>query len=234
MLLRYITKANVRTYCPPFSLRKRLGIIGLCIKAKDTQVAKTFTTADEFLKYYGYKHVNDHYLHTIYAGYDYGDTDHYYHMYPLNDAIDYRNPDLELIELLLKDGANPNINTNMSIGPILHSIMLNSNQWNDKTIPLIKLLIKYGANVNLKRKHDKSTPLHRVAYEWSYSRAEEIIKLLIDEGAKINIWDSRLKTPYDNVLESHKWAYYEKKKLPEKILTMLNPKLQDKCKCNRE
>ena len=222
MLLRHSLKSL--TNCSQF-------FRGITIRLAPKEVAKTFTTVDEFLKYHGYKHVNDHYTHTVYAGYDYGDTDHHFHMYPLNNAIEYADPDLDLIELLLKTGANPNINTKMSLGPVLHNVLTNSNQWNDKTIPLIKLLIKYGANINLKRKGDKNTPLHRVAYAWPNSRAEEIIKVLIDNGAKINVWDGNLKTPYNNVLESHKWYQYRNFK-PDKILDILNPSLKDKY--NRE
>lgn len=190
----------------------------------DYVTKKTFTSADEYLKYYGFKHINAYYVKTIYAGYDYGDVDFHYHTYPLSEALSgtLKNPNLELIELLLKAGADPNIKPKMCY-PILHGILINSNQWNDKTIPLIKLLIKYGANVNLKSKGDKNTPLHEVAYAWAKPYAEEIIELLIDNGAKINVWNSKLKTPYVNMLESHEWIHYKHLEIPEKIRDMLNP-----------
>jgi len=46
-------------------------------------------TATEYLKYHGFKHINDYQTMIIPSGYDYGDKDFYYHTFPLYEAIKY-------------------------------------------------------------------------------------------------------------------------------------------------
>lgn len=135
-------------------------------------VIKKFSSTDEYLKYYGFKHVNDYYTKTVYAGYDHGDVDFHYHTFPLYNAIKQYDVDLNLVELLLKDGADPNFTTQKSLGPVLHTILMNS--WNENTLPVIKLLLKYGADINI-RDDDYQTPLHQVAFRWNNHYSEEII-----------------------------------------------------------
>jgi hypothetical protein len=53
-------------------------------------------TANEWLKYNGFKHINDCQIKTIPAGYDYGDRDFSYHTFPLYEAIDCNNPNLKI------------------------------------------------------------------------------------------------------------------------------------------
>lgn len=48
-------------------------------------------------------HINDYQLIIKPSSYDYGDSEFSYHTFPLYEAIKY-NPDLNLIELLLKAG----------------------------------------------------------------------------------------------------------------------------------
>lgn len=67
-------------------------------------------------------------------------------------------------------------------------------------------------------------PLHQVAFSWTSSYTEEIIELLIANGAKINAKNYKWKTPYDNVLSNHEWPHLKHLPLPEKILNLLNPK----------
>lgn len=177
----------------------------------------------EWLKYHGFKHVNEAQIIVSYAGYDYGDSDFVYHVFPLYEAINNSNPDIKLVKSLLEIGADPNFQTKMTLGSVLYTILVNDNWWNDNTVELLALLIKYGANVNFKDKNDKSTPLHQVALSWTNSFSGEIIKLLIKNGAKINTKDNKGKIPYDNVLSSSEWHHRKNLKIPEKILDLLKP-----------
>ncbi|QKF94792.1 ankyrin repeat protein [Fadolivirus algeromassiliense] len=224
MLLKCSSKFNVHNV-------KRFATFVHCSKSKINN-AKKFTTVDEYLKYTGFKHVNDTYLETIPAGYDYGDTDFHYYIFPLYEAINNSYPDLDLVELLLRAGADPNFQSKTCSASVLHTVLINDNWWNDNTIALLELLIRYGANVNQINKNDGSTPLHEVAFAWPNRYAEEIMELLIDNGAQINKWDFKLKTPRDNVLSSHEWNHRKNLPLPEKILNLLDP--LPKNKCNRE
>jgi len=197
-------------------------------KISHSYCTKPFTTVDEFLKHHGYNHINDKYVYTIYAGYDYGEVDSHYHICPLDKATDFKNPDLQFIELLLKAGANPNFRSKLNTRSIFYGICANSWQWNDNTIPLLKLLIKYGADVNLIDNSYCSVPLHDVALSWTEPRAKDIIELLIENRAKVDIKDCRQKTPYDNVLMSHGWDHNKELELPKHILNLLDPGLMDK------
>lgn len=190
---------------------------------KTLKSLKKFTTANEYLAYHGFTHINDYQLIIKPAGYDYGDLEFSYHTFPLYEAVKY-NPDLNLIELLLKAGANPNFQTKKTLGTVLQTILINDNHWNEHTISLLALLIKYKTNVNSRDKYDGSCPLHQIAFSWTSSYTEEIIELLIANGAKINAKNYKWKTPYDNVLSSHEWYHRKHLPLPEKILNLLNPK----------
>jgi hypothetical protein len=187
-------------------------------------ITKKFTSVEEFLKYNGFKHIHSLQWRTIYAGYDYGDVDFHYYVFPLDVAISGRNPDLNLVELLLKAGADPNFMTKTCSQTVLGGIMINDNYWNDQTVDLIKLLIKYGADVNSRDKSDGDSPLHQSAYSWSNQYAEEIMELLIENGAKLYTKNHARRTPYDNVLHSHGWPQYRNWPLPERILNLLDPK----------
>lgn len=182
---------------------------------------------NEWLKYNGFKHVNDTQIITVPAGYDYGDTEFVYHTFPLYKAINQHNPDLNLVELLLQAGADPNFHVSKGFwdysrsSTVLYTIMLNNNQWNDNTIDLIKLLIKHGVNVNAEH-DDKSISLHHVAYAWTNPYAEKIMALLIKHGADINARDIKYKTPHDNVLSSHKWSHRQNLTIPQNITDLLS------------
>jgi ankyrin repeat protein len=102
----------------------------------------------KWLNYHGFKHINYTQLVIVPAGYDYGDVELIYHTFPLHTAISERNPDLDLIKSLLDEGADPNFQTRKTLGPVLHTVLVNNNWWNDNTIKLLTLLIKYGADVN--------------------------------------------------------------------------------------
>lgn len=181
-----------------------------------------FNNIDEYLKYSGFKHVNDTQLMIEPAGYDYGSTDFHYYTFPLYEAINNYDPDLDLVELLLKGGADPNFQSESCSSTVLHTVLINDNWWNNNTIALLSLLIKYGADVNSRDKHENDTPLHQVAFSWTSPYAEGIIKLLIANGANPKFRNFMSKTPRHNVLSSHKWSHRKHLPLPRKILSLLN------------
>lgn len=70
--------------------------------------------------------------------------------------------DLEAIETLLKNGANPNTyNTRFEGWTSLHSVISNMYPYsdNDFGMQVVKLLLKYGANINALTTTKKETPL---------------------------------------------------------------------------
>ena len=87
--------------------------------------------------------------------------------------------DLEIVKLLIKQGANVNAKDRKGKTPLHHLV----NQ-----LEIVKLLIKQGANVNAKDRKGK-TPLHHLVNQL------EIAKLLIKQGANVNAKDEKGKTP---------------------------------------
>ncbi len=71
---------------------------------------------------------------------------------PLEDTI-FDNLNIEIVELLLQNGANPNIKTKSSHDGLLHYTC------NHNKILYTKALLNNGTNVNYKNKH-MNTPLH--------------------------------------------------------------------------
>uniref|UniRef100_A0A0K0E1I5 SOCS box domain-containing protein n=2 Tax=Strongyloides stercoralis TaxID=6248 RepID=A0A0K0E1I5_STRER len=86
----------------------------------------------------------------------------------------------KFIHLLLTYGANPNCYSRDGLTPLMKACRLK-----EKGIDTIKVLLKYGANINAQAlpKQDNRTALHYAVLSGSY----ELIKLLIDLGANINM-----------------------------------------------
>jgi ankyrin repeat protein len=82
-------------------------------------------------------------------------------------------------------------------GPVLHSLLTCSNSWSKDTIKILKLLIDYKADVKSNDYYER-TPLHQAAFGWG----EDIIELLIDSGAKVNVLDNQQRTPYDCLVKT--------------------------------
>lgn len=81
-----------------------------------------------------------------------------------------------LLELLLKKGANPNEKTNDTEG--LTALHISATGGNLKAA---ELLISYGGNVN-EKDPSENTPLHNAVQNGHF----EIVKLLLTKGANIN------------------------------------------------
>ena len=114
---------------------------------------------------------NPHYKGQI----EYGST-------PLMNAINREN--IEIIKLLLENGAEVNTRRNnvrsrgdkMYISPLFQAVF-------KKNLEIVKLLIKHEANVSHPNGEGKNILF--------YADAEEIAKLLIDNGADVNFKDSK-------------------------------------------
>lgn len=88
-------------------------------------------------------------------------------------------------EILLKHGANPDIK--------FRNQTLLSREYTYKDIVLMELLLKYGANPNHLATYQITSILHYAAANGE----EEIVKLLIENGADVNIKNRRKETPLD-------------------------------------
>jgi hypothetical protein len=90
----------------------------------------------------------------------------------------------DIVELLIRAGANPNVKDQEGLTP-LHLAAGNHSSTN-----LASTLISEGANVNAKNKYGY-TPLHIVAF----SPLKDLAELLIGAGANIHAQDKDGKTP---------------------------------------
>ena len=81
----------------------------------------------------------------------------------------------EVIEYLLSKGADPNLQRNENISPVLTGIMYGGN------LECVRLLLEGGADVNRQNEHNHETALHYAASGDSV----EMVKLLIEHGADV-------------------------------------------------
>jgi len=93
--------------------------------------------------------------------------------------------DAETVEILLKQGANPNYRNKDGRTP-LHFAAYNGRA------DVAELLIRHGADVNA-RDNDGRTPLRIAAYNGHV----DVVKLLLERGADLNAKNSENKTPLD-------------------------------------
>ncbi|MCP3660605.1 MAG: hypothetical protein GY830_09960 [Bacteroidetes bacterium] len=114
-------------------------------------------------------------------------------MTPLNLAAANRyhkisqNRNKKLIETLLKYGAQINTENKNKLTPIHYAA-----QYNDFSELEVLLKTKQGKElINSKTKKTESTPLHYAAK----NNTAEVIQLLIDYDAKINLKDKKGRTP---------------------------------------
>ena len=101
----------------------------------------------------------------------------------------------EIIEFLLKNGADINSVDNYGNTPLMNAVMArgiyivyDSDEYKE-TLKIAKALLKYGANVNLKNNYG-DTALIKASESGHY----DAVKLLVENGAKINALNNRKET----------------------------------------
>ncbi len=100
----------------------------------------------------------------------------------IRDAI--KNGNIDTIERILKSESPIDEGKHLSIPYLLEAV-------DNNKIDIVKLFIKYGADVNVTGFREDSTPLHLAAIR-GY---EDIVKILIDNGAKIDMRNRMEETP---------------------------------------
>lgn len=111
---------------------------------------------------------------------------------PLHNAVEK----IKVFEYLLSKGANyNNAGDEVGIYPIHSASFMGKNS-------SIKALLKYGADINSISPHKKKTPLHFVLditsdYHWKRYKLINTIKLLLKNGASIEMKDINGQTPLD-------------------------------------
>lgn len=114
---------------------------------------------------------------------------------PLSKAISKRN--IYFVEKLLDYGANSNGISN-SDWPEIMVAALQVKIYNDKeSLDIMKLLIKRGADVNSRSKYGQ-TALHILSSGLIYDAA----KILIENGAHVNVIDDNYSTPLHQAIYS--------------------------------
>ncbi|EAL67981.1 hypothetical protein DDB_G0278759 [Dictyostelium discoideum AX4] len=104
-------------------------------------------------------------------------------------ACSYGN--VECVDLLLENGADPNIKDKYG-STMLHESL------NFKHYEIVKKLVLCGANVNEKMSvFPQSTPLHIAASQLSF----EMCHFFVEHGALLNVFDSEKQTPKDIILQ---------------------------------
>jgi len=98
---------------------------------------------------------------------------------------------IDIVKLLLKNGANVNTNILDLDTPLSEAVSY-------ENIEVVRILIENKADVNIKDNDQGRTPLHHAAYY----RYPEIMKLLIAKGANVNSSSKFGDTPLHNCLSS--------------------------------
>jgi ankyrin repeat protein len=136
----------------------------------------------------------------------------------LNLALDTNN--IELVNLLLKNGANPNFKDDYDETPLIH-IIRNTIINDTEAEALIKILLDYGADPNIYGANPQNilpnsmSPLLFVLAK----RTEPIGKLLIDHGFDVNK-DTRLLQNINNF--EHYYGPIKDIKLKNEILSIID------------
>ena len=102
------------------------------------------------------------------------------------------------MEWLIKAGAGVNVKNKNNWTPLHFAVIFG-------TPKMIEMLIKNGAHVNDQGNDDGNTPLHVIAADGDSDEHYASAKLLIDNGADVNLKNAEDKTPLE-------LATYEKSK----------------------
>jgi ankyrin repeat protein len=109
---------------------------------------------------------------------------------PLHRAILMGN--LEIAKYLVSNGANINAITIDGNSPLHYAVYKSlALSWPYYSFAIVEFLVSNGADINAQNKHNKRTPLHLAIFTGNI----EVIKYLIEQGAKINARDRVDLTP---------------------------------------
>jgi ankyrin repeat protein len=105
------------------------------------------------------------------------------------------------MEALLELGADPNLECNVLSHPRFRGHhpykikypIYTATYYSD--LSYLKILLKYGANPDIHATVEKDSPLHNTIVNGKEDKTMEILKLLLDNGADINIQNAFLDTP---------------------------------------
>lgn len=122
---------------------------------------------------------------------------------PLNKYI-IGNPDINIVSLLLKHGADPNLNNKDGLKSLNIAILTNKNP------KIIKILLDYGADINYSGPYDKYIPIF-ISLKKGYNK---IAKILIQYDPDLSQQDNKLNTPLHHAILSNK-------KLPMQVIKYL-------------
>jgi ankyrin repeat protein len=105
--------------------------------------------------------------------------------------------DVALVRLLIEKGADPQLGTDKGMTPLMgaaglgHKMDRTSQKEYDNALVVVKLLVEEGVDVNTVGENGW-TALHGAAY----IGANEIIRFLVDSGARLDLIDVFLQTPW--------------------------------------
>lgn len=127
-------------------------------------------------------------------------TETIYYAIKYNSDENKENDNWELLELLLENGANPDVQifpepTGVNT-PLTYSVECGY-------YGATELLINYGADVNYKENRFGYTPLQAVRY-WDNDKAAETVKLLLDNGADLSLEDEMGESGLDELNDFEK------------------------------
>lgn len=137
---------------------------------------------------------------------------------PLIVAVNNDDPVIELVQILLDAGANPNKCTNEGMSPLHFACKRRGN------MKLVKLLVSYGANVNASEHLNQYSPLHfavDVANNADLELVEYLIEICDVNALDINLETALFKACAGNLLEPVKLILKKDKKSVNLIPTIM-------------
>ncbi len=135
-----------------------------------------------------------------------------YYAIEYNTQENIETDNWELLELLLENGANPNVQIYSEL-PNIDNTPLTYATGNGY-YGAAELLIEYGADVNYKERTYGDTPLHAVQYFYN-NMAAETVELLLENGADLSIKNNQGESCLDKLNEFEEYYKDYKDQVPD-------------------